>query len=76
MSEANPERRRPAAETSPVPPRDRSASLTVSGPAVPPRPSVYRFEELASGQRVVLIRHRGQEYRLTATKAGKLVLNK
>ena len=37
---------------------------------------VYEFESLADGQRMILIRYRDNEYRLTATKTGKLVLNK
>ena len=39
-------------------------------------PNRVPFEELSRGGRLVLIRYGDQEYRLTLTKAGKLVLTK
>jgi hemin uptake protein HemP len=37
---------------------------------------VVAFESMASGQREVVIEYRGQQYRLRATRNGKLILNK
>ena len=76
MNGSKPEQRRPVAAPSPPSRRERSESLPGPEPTEPARPSTYHFDDLASGQRIVLIRHHGQEYRLTATKTGKLVLNK
>ena len=76
MNGASPEHRRPSDETLSVSRREQSESFPAPESAKSPRPLTYHFEELASGQRIVLIRHHGQEYRLTATKTGKLVLNK
>ena len=39
-------------------------------------PPVVTFESMASGQREVVIEYRGQQYRLRATRNGKLILNK
>jgi hypothetical protein len=41
-----------------------------------PLPNRVPFEELSRGGRLVLIRYGDQEYRLTLTRAGKLVLTK
>lgn len=54
-------------------------SSSVGGAAERPPtadPQVVAFEDLAEGQRMVLIRHQGEEYRLSLTKSGKLVLTK
>jgi hemin uptake protein HemP len=37
---------------------------------------IVAFESIASGQREVVIEYRGQQYRLRATRNGKLILNK
>ena len=39
-------------------------------------PPVVTFESMSSGQREVVIEYRGQQYRLRATRNGKLILNK
>jgi hemin uptake protein HemP len=63
------------ASESPPPRSSRSADAGADrGPDG--RPRTVTFEDLADGQRLVLIHYRGQEYRLTATKSGKLILNK
>lgn len=57
--------------------RDGEASDGGAEPAVSPTSAqCVDFEQLARGQRVVLVLYRGQQYRLTATRTGKLVLNK
>ena len=40
----------------------------------PPRP--ISFQTLSNGRTEITIEHEGQEYRLRATKNGKLLLNK
>ena len=42
----------------------------------PSREVLYRSEELLQGRRQVVIKHGGTQYRLSVTKAGKLILNK
>lgn len=60
-----------------LPPRSsRSAPDAGADRGPDGRPRTVTFEDLADGQRLVLIHYRGQEYRLTATKSGKLILNK
>ena len=57
--------------------RDGGASEGGAHPADSPKPlPCVEFEQLAGGQRAVLVLYRGQQYRLTATRTGKLVLNK
>ena len=55
------------------PPRRPESEPT---PSASKQSCVYEFEALANGERMILIRYRDNEYRLTATKTGKLVLNK
>ena len=42
----------------------------------PPPVRVLDSEELFTGRREILIRHKSDTYRLMITKAGKLILNK
>lgn len=52
---------------------------TASGvPAEPRQDSarIVRSEDLLLGQREIIIRHGGEDYRLRLTRAGKLILNK
>jgi len=56
-----------------------SPDATASGPeATAAVPSAFRIStsELFHGQRYIVIVHRGEEYRLHITKAGKLILTK
>lgn len=39
-------------------------------------PTRYLVSELMQGQREVILEHRGQDYRLRITEAGKLILSK
>jgi hemin uptake protein HemP len=39
-------------------------------------PPIYRVEQLFDGERQVRLVHKGQEYRLSITKADKLILTK
>jgi hemin uptake protein HemP len=39
-------------------------------------PTRYRVSDLMSGEREVILEHRGQDYRLRITEAGKLILSK
>ncbi len=59
----------------------------MSNPANPPIPPTHRAapeparrvipsEELLQGQREVIILHAGEEYRLSLTRNGKLILHK
>lgn len=50
-----------------------SANEVVSGQAAPP---IIASEALLAGRTEVQIRHRGEIYRLTLTRAGKLILHK
>jgi len=45
-------------------------------PAAPADLPVVPFESIASGHREIVIEYRGQQYRLRATRNGKLILNK
>lgn len=57
--------------------RDGEGNDGVADPAASPTPlPCVEFEQLARGQRAVLVIYRGQQYRLTATRTGKLLLNK
>jgi hemin uptake protein HemP len=40
------------------------------------RPRVVRSEELFAGQRVVVIEHAGEQYRLITTRNNRLILQK
>jgi hemin uptake protein HemP len=44
----------------------------------PPHPDlpVIPFEQIAQGHREIVVEYRGQQYRLRATRNGKLILNK
>ena len=44
-------------------------------PAVVDLPTIT-FDSIAAGQKEVVIEYRGQQYRLRATRNGKLILNK
>jgi len=44
-------------------------------PAVADLP-VIAFDSISAGQKEVVIEYRGQQYRLRATRNGKLILNK
>lgn len=50
-----------------------SENEVVSGPAAP---TIIASEALLGGRTEVQIRHRGEIYRLTLTRAGKLILHK
>lgn len=39
-------------------------------------PTRYLVSELMGGEREVILEHRGQDYRLRITEAGKLILSK
>jgi hemin uptake protein HemP len=39
-------------------------------------PTRYLVSELMRGEREVILEHRGQDYRLRITEAGKLILSK
>lgn len=57
---------------------DNSSTSPPSTPT-PPVPAdlpVVPFEAIASGHREIVIEYRGQQYRLRATRNGKLILNK
>ncbi|GEM_PF-738768 len=56
------------------PPSTSEASPTAQHP--PNEPFVIASEALLAGRSEVQIRHRGDIYRLTLTKAGKLILHK
>ena len=43
---------------------------------IPVVPAAVSFDALAGGANEVVIRHRGQEYRLRTTRNGGLILNK
>lgn len=54
-----------------------AGSSPPSAPApVPADLPVVPFEAIASGHREIVIEYRGQQYRLRATRNGKLILNK
>jgi len=57
------DREKPGAESS-VPVEKRSG------------PTRYLVSELMRGEREVILEHRGQDYRLRITEAGKLILSK
>lgn len=47
-----------------------------TSPAAPKESRVLRSEDLFAGQRVLLIEHAGQQYRLLITRNEKLILQK
>jgi hemin uptake protein HemP len=54
-------------------PRSKQPSKDQTAAASPPE---VAFDDLAHGSKEVLIEHRGQVYRLRATRNGGLILNK
>lgn len=60
------EQTKPAVEATPLPAETGNREAT----------SVIGFDDLAHGQKEVLIEHLGQVYRLRATRNGGLILNK
>jgi len=54
----------------------RLGAARASSPAVPAPPLEIASEALLGGRTEVRIRHRGEIYRLTLTRAGKLILHK
>lgn len=55
----------------------------IAEPEIPPStterrsgPTRYRVSDLMGGEREVILEHRGQDYRLRITEAGKLILSK
>jgi hemin uptake protein HemP len=59
------------------PPTDHDASDVAHG-AIVPREAirVVRSEEIFAGERVVLIQHGGEQYRLLVTRNDRLILQK
>jgi hemin uptake protein HemP len=56
-------------------PADDAAGMT-GAPAGAPSTARIASSELFHGRRAIVIVHRGEEYRLHITKAGKLLLTK
>lgn len=54
----------------------RLGAAQTKSPAVPVPPLEIASEALLGGRTEVQIRHRGEIYRLTLTRAGKLILHK
>lgn len=57
-------------------PEGGSSGNTPAGDPAPPPPLEIASEVLLAGRTEIQIRHRGEIYRLTLTRAGKLILHK
>jgi hemin uptake protein HemP len=63
-------------ETTPSAYQNAEPEMALAGTERRSGPTRYRVSDLMGGEREVILEHRGQDYRLRITEAGKLILSK